>query len=696
MALQTECMSKNNSPTPVMTNESIAFSHGGGDMGAQLRAFEWTGTPLGHPASWSTSLRTTISIVLNSRFPSAVIWGPDLITIYNDAFKPILGGKPEALGRSFREIWKEAWDTIGPIAERAFQGEATFIENFPLIVERNGYPEQAYFTFCYSPVRDESGTVVGMIDTVIETTETVLAKASLAEMNVSLETQVEQRTRERDRVWRNSLDILVIHGRDGIFRDVNPAWTMVLGHETHEVVGHSFLEFVHPEDAALTQSSLETAMRENLTNFENRYLHKDGSPRWIAWMTSEEDGLVYAYGRHITAEKAAAAELEQAREALRQSQKMEALGQLTGGVAHDFNNLLQAIGGNLELIERRLLAGQMDVSSYTRAAQLAVDSASAMTQRLLAFARRQPLQPRSVDLNALVIGMEDLIRRSVGLPVLVDLKLGANLPRVWSDANQIESALLNLAINARDAMPEGGRLTIETAVGPLDAVASVAEANANPEPHVRLSIVDTGTGMNPDVLARAFEPFFTTKPIGQGTGLGLSQIYGFVHQSGGHIDIDSTIGKGTTVTLWLPCSSQESSEEGALKEASKAQPSTAGTVLVVEDEALVRMVIVETLSEQGYAVLEADDGASALRILESAAQLDLLITDVGLPGMNGRQVAELGRRLRPGLKVLFLTGYAHSAGIQEEALGLDTQLVGKPVALDVLLAKVGSMLNTCC
>ncbi|WP_247887032.1 ATP-binding protein [Azospirillum sp. SYSU D00513] len=392
-----------------------------------------------------------------------------------------------------------------------------------------------------------------------------------------------------------------------------------------------------------------------------------------------------------------------AEEKLRQSQKMEAVGQLTGGVAHDFNNLLQAISGSLELIERRVLSGSSpgaaELEPYTRAARQSVDRAAALTQRLLAFSRRQPLQPKAVDLNAVVAGMEDLIRRSVGLPVTVEIIAETGLWASWVDANQLENTLLNLAINARDAMPDGGRITIRTANADLRETAAAAEAGVEPGRYALLSVTDTGMGMTPDVLEQAFEPFFTTKPVGQGTGLGLSQLHGFVHQSGGHIRIATAVGEGTTVTLYLPLHSGPvagpAEMDGAAGDGPDAPPAgmpVARTILVVEDEALVRMVIADTLQERGYDVLEAEDGPSALSILESAAPIDLLTTDVGLPGMNGRQVAEMARRLRPGLKVLFLTGYAHGAGMDDEALGAGTQLLSKPVALDSLTAKVASML----
>jgi nitrogen-specific signal transduction histidine kinase len=381
-------------------------------------------------------------------------------------------------------------------------------------------------------------------------------------------------------------------------------------------------------------------------------------------------------------------------ERLRQSAKMEAVGRLAGGVAHDFNNLLQAISGSLEVVERRLAAGQIDVGQHVAAARTTVDRATALTQRLLAFARRQPLKPEYTNLNALVLGMRDLIQKSVGEAVQVELRLADDLWPIWADAIQVESALLNLAINARDAMPEGGRLAVETSNTHLDEAYVAMEPGLEAGDYVMLAVTDTGTGMPPDVLARAFEPFFTTKPVGQGTGLGLSQLYGFARQSGGHVRIESEVGRGTSVRLYLPrhCGAEEATPEMPPEPSPQVQMKK--SVLVVEDEALVRMLLVEALEDQGYTVLEADNGNTALDIVTSPERIDLLATDVGLPGINGRQLAEMARALRPDLKVLFLTGYAYNAGMDKEVLGLSTQLLDKPIALEAFCAKVHEMLRS--
>jgi signal transduction histidine kinase/CheY-like chemotaxis protein len=391
--------------------------------------------------------------------------------------------------------------------------------------------------------------------------------------------------------------------------------------------------------------------------------------------------------------RAEVAEREQAQEALRQAQKMEAVGQLTGGVAHDFNNLLQAILGNLDILNDKL-TGREDLIRHVRFAIQAGDRAATLTQRLLAFARRQPLAPTSLNLNALVGGMQELLQRSVGKTIQVEAVLAGGLWRTWADANQVENGLLNLAINARDAMPAGGKLTVETANSHLDDAYVSGQLGLQPGQYVLLSVTDTGSGMPPDVLARAFEPFYTTKPIGQGTGLGLSQLYGFARQSGGHVAIYSEEGRGTTVKFYLP--RHFGVPEAADTVTAPPEPAAANegeTILLVEDEGLVRMLMVQTLEDKGYRVIEAHEAQGAIGILESDMKIDLLATDVGLPGMNGRQLAETARALRPGLSVLFLTGYAHNAALGDEPLGPRTQLISKPFTVKVLLTKIRSMLE---
>ena len=517
----------------------------------------------------------------------------------------------------------------------------------------------------------------------------------LTSLNATLEQQVAERTRDRDRIWRLSTDVMVVARFDAIIVSVNPAWTSLLGWTEDELIGRSFMDLVHPEDGAATLAAAGNVSSGSiLPRFENRYRHKDGSYRWLTWTAVPDDLFIHAIGRDFTAEKEQAEALAKTEDALRQSQKMEAVGQLTGGIAHDFNNLLTGITGSLELLGTRIAQGRLnDVERYTTAAQGAARRAAALTHRLLAFSRRQTLDPKPTDANRLVAGMEDLIRRTVGPANAIEVVAAGGLWTTLVDPPQLENALLNLCINARDAMPDGGRITIETANKWLDSRAA-AERDVDPGQYISLCVSDTGSGMPPDVIAKAFEPFFTTKPIGQGTGLGLSMIYGFVRQSGGQVRIYSEVGQGTNVCLYLP---RYVGSEGVAEEArdlADAPRAVSGeTVLVVDDEPTVRMLVTEVLEELGYAAIEAADGASGLKVLQSDVRIDLLITDVGLPGgMNGRQMADAARAGRPGLTTLFITGYAENAVVGNGHLEPGMHVLTKPFAMEALAARIKELI----
>ena len=383
-------------------------------------------------------------------------------------------------------------------------------------------------------------------------------------------------------------------------------------------------------------------------------------------------------------------ELQASEDQLRQSQKLDALGQLTGGVAHDFNNLLTGISGSLEILQTRLAHGQLtDVDRFITAAQGASKRAAALTHRLLAFSRRQTLDPKPTNANRLIEGMEDLVRRTVGPSIEVETVLAEDLWITLCDASQLENAVLNLCINARDAMPDGGRLTIETVNTSLDGRAAREQDMAAGQ-YVMVCVTDTGTGMAPDVIERAFDPFYTTKPMGQGTGLGLSMTYGFAKQSGGQVRIYSEVGKGTTMRIYLPRHAGEEDAESLPAQLTEAPRAQAGeTVLIVDDDEAVRMLVTEVLQELGYAAIEAADGNSGLNLLQSNARIDLLITDVGLPGgMNGRQIADAARVRRPDLKVLFITGYAENAVVRNGYLEAGMQIMIKPFTMEALATRI--------
>lgn len=389
------------------------------------------------------------------------------------------------------------------------------------------------------------------------------------------------------------------------------------------------------------------------------------------------------------------AQLRHNEEALRQSQKMEAVGQLTGGIAHDFNNMLPGVIGSLELIRRRLARGRTeDLDSLIDLGVTSANRAASLTHRLLAFSRRQSLDSKAVQMNSLVLSMGELLQRSLNESIQLEMRLDEKLWIAEADPNQLESALLNLVINARDAMPEGGKLVVETSNQVLHREFTVAYPNLEPGDYVMLSVTDNGSGMPQSVISRAFDPFFTTKPIGQGTGLGLSMIYGFSKQSRGHVSIDSEVDQGTTVRLYLPRYRGEELEQPASDIQQSPNAIDGETVLIVEDDPAVRVLVSAVLSELGYAFLEAGDADGAMPILNSTQRIDLLISDVGLPGMNGRQLAEIGRQYRPELKILFITGYAEHAAVRGGFLDSGMQMITKPFTFDLLTAKVREMIKS--
>ncbi|MDO9451416.1 MAG: PAS domain-containing protein [Stagnimonas sp.] len=540
----------------------------------------------------------------------------------------------------------------------------------------------------------EGGCVVRWIGTNTDIDDHKKAQAELAGLNASLEQQVEEQTRDRNGIWRLSSDLMVTAAFDGSIEAVNPAWADTLGWAEGELVGRNFIDFLHEDSLPHTLTELAALTSgKTVQGFENRYRHKDGSSRVISWSAVPDGTRIRAVGRDITVERQRLEELRQAEASLRQSQKMESIGQLTGGIAHDFNNLLTGILGSLDMMQRRLTNGRVDdLERFMSAAITSAQRAAALTHRLLAFSRRQSLDSKPVDVNRLVLSMEDLLKRTLGEQVDLEVKLGSEGWLVSTDENQLDSALLNLAINARDAMPQGGKLTIETTTTRLESRYTDLHEALEPGEYVVISVSDTGMGMSAEVIAKAFEPFFTTKPIGQGTGLGLSMIYGFVRQSGGHVRIYSELERGTTVKLYLP-RLRGGETQGAEVLLPEAPQGTGEIVLVVEDDPAVRLLVMSLLLELGYAAIEAADSSAALPILESAQPLDLMISDVGLPGMNGRQLADVARHHRPGLQILFITGYAEKAAVRSAFLAPGMQMISKPFTIDVLAVKIREILG---
>jgi PAS domain S-box-containing protein len=559
-------------------------------------------------------------------------------------------------------------------------------------------------------VRDETHHARWLRGACYEITERKVLEARLLALNETLESRVAERTRELETSVKNLEETerrfrLLVEGvTDYAIFMLDPAghvvnWNAgaerINGYSAREIIDQHFSLFYTEQDRqnGLPQQVIEAAARTGRYEHEGWRVRKDGSLFWASAVVNaihDSAGQLLGFAK-ITRDLT---ERRTTEERLRQAQKMEAFGQLVGGVAHDFNNLLTAISGNIETLQRRLPEGVDDnPQRLAKAALHATARGALMTSRLLAFSRRQPLEPKSVSVNSLIAGMSEILQQTLGETVQIETVLAAGVWAIFVDSNQLESALLNLAVNSRDAMPQGGKLTIEAANTYLDeAYSAIAEVPAGQ--YVGIFVSDIGTGMTPEVASKAFDPFFTTKEVGQGTGLGLSQVYGFIKQSGGYVKIYSEVGAGTTIKIYLP---RYVSADRAAEEKPAAIPiarANGETILMVEDDADVRSSVVEILGEMGYRVNEARDGLSALRQLDAYPETRLLLTDVGLPGgMNGRQLADEALRRRPGLKVLFASGYARNAIVHHGRLDPGVELIMKPFTYAELAAKVRRVLD---
>jgi PAS domain S-box-containing protein len=528
------------------------------------------------------------------------------------------------------------------------------------------------------------------------------ATRGLQRLNETLEAKVIERTTELHRSELQFQQLVAgvtdyaIYMLDpkGNIISWNPGAERIKGYAATEVIGTNFSQFYTEEDRASgkPQQALATAARVGKYEAEAWRVRKDGTRFWANVLIDAirgPDGTLVGFAkitRDMTEQRAM-------QEQLHQAQKMEAIGQLTGGVAHDFNNLLTVILGNLETLWRELPADDSRLRRAVDQATRGAQRAATLTQQLLAFSRRQPLNPKPTDINRLVSGMSDLIRRTLSEDISVETVLGGGLWRVEVDSHQLESALLNLAVNSRDAMPNGGKLTIETVNTHLDAEYVARFAELAPGQYVVICVTDTGTGMTREVMARAFDPFFTTKPVGSGTGLGLSQVFGFVKQSGGHVKLYSEVGEGTTIKIYLPRLMRDVTAVEPETPAPAPRGQATETILVVEDDEDVRRYSTECLRELGFSILEANDGASALRILDHHSEVSLLFTDVGLPGINGRELVEEARRRRPALRVLFTTGYARNAIVHQGRLDPGLELLTKPFTRSQLASRVRDVLD---
>ena len=657
-----------------------------GEVAQTLRAPGRHCDALGEPTIWPLPLRTALGMILRMEAPAAVFWGSDRLCFFNDALAALLAPerRPALLGRPTTAVGGAQWEEIG-----------------------------AHWRCTYSDIDadvDAPGNASGgLLMLCADTGERQRTAEALAQSEA------------RFHAIANSIDQMIWSTLPDGFHDYyNRRWYEFTGVPEGSTDGEAWNGMFHPDD----QERAWAAWRHSLDigeayHIEYRLRHHSGQYRWVLgraqpvrtasgaisrWYGTCTDIETIVQAREVLARSrgelerlvgARTDELMAAEEQLRQAQKMEAVGQLTGGIAHDFNNLLATITSSLELMQRRIAQGRTDnLDRYIGMGQAASRRAAALTHRLLAFSRRQTLDPKPTDVNRLIRGMEDLIRRTIGPSIELEVVGAVGLWTAIVDPHQLENALLNLCINARDAMPDGGRLTIETANKWMDSHSAAARAVPAGQ-YLSLCVTDTGTGMSPELLARIFEPFFTTKPMGSGTGLGLSMVYGFARQSGGSVRAYSEVGMGSTLCVYLPRHAGPADADDAqhTPHATARLGDRSEVVLVVDDEASVRALVVEALEELGYQTLQAENGPDGLTLLQSPRRIDLLVTDVGLPGgMNGRQMADAGRTTRSTLKVLFITGYAENAVVGNGHLAHGMQIMSKPFSMVALGERVQAML----
>ena len=664
------------------------FLNGGGRAAEMIRARDWSDHPLGTPDQWPEGLCSALSLIVNSPESMILCWGPELWFFFNEAYFPLLGPRLDwAMGERFDRVWADGLEQAMPIIEAAYAGNSPRYVDVPWKLDTDRGAADTWWSFSYSRILDRRGDIAGLFIFTNETTARVLSDAALKrsqaelttalddlrQLNRTLELRVDQRTTERN------LLASIVETTDSVVNviDLDYNWMAInrAGIDAFEAVfgvrpkvGDNILHLIadQPEQQAAVRSAWDPALagREYTAtgefgdpsrgNVRRAYEMKfnavrDGRGRQVG---------AFQFVTDVTERRKAEAALLEAQDALRQAQKMEAMGQLTGGVAHDFNNLLTPILGSLDLLQRRGTLSAREARLVDGALQSA-ERARTLVHRLLAFARRQPLQSGPVDLVTLVGGMSELIASTAGSPVAVRTMIAADLPPALADANQLEMAILNLCVNARDAMPDGGTLTI--AADCPDAQATAAAAVA-PGLYVRLSVIDTGTGMDAETAARAIEPFFSTKGIGRGTGLGLSMVHGLALQLGGTMAIVSAPGLGTRIDLWLPVSGERVRQVEAGDEEAAGEAGFRGRALVVDDEALVRMTTADMLQSLGYEVVEADGATEAEQML-AQRRFDLVVTDHLMPGRTGVWLARSIHDRHPGLPVLIVSGYADIDGL---------------------------------
>ncbi|WP_242008406.1 hybrid sensor histidine kinase/response regulator [Sphingomonas ginsenosidivorax] len=647
-----------------LASAASSFMDDQNEMAGRLRNHPWCDTALGLPQHWPEALRTLVGVMLGSDQPMFTAWGPDRLMLYNDGYAQVLGNKhPAALGRPCRDVWAEIWPMLAPLFQRVFEGKAVHEADMLLSLDRYGYLEDAYFSFSYTPVRDAAGAVAGLFCACRETT---------------LEVAVNRRViAERELLWRNSQDMLVILDDAGIFEAVNPAAARILGWQPEDMTGRSVFDFIHPDDRADARAVLAQAAQGPLPAYEVRFLDKGNGVRWMSWVAAPQGQSIYATGRDISDAKAQAEALRQVEDRLRHAQQLEAIGKLTGGVAHDFNNLLTVIRGSVDLLQRPGLA-EARRQRYTAAIAEAADRASRLTAQLLAFARRQALKPEPLDCRMALHALAPLIGPLVGADIHIAWTIPDAPCPILVDHGQFDTTIINLIVNARDAMAGRGALTIGVERMPPPA----GYDGERDRDCFAIAVTDTGCGIPADILPSVFEPFFTTKAKTLGTGLGLSQAFGFAKQSGGDIAIVSDVGSGTTVTIYLPVSA----DQPTVAAARPLDPVdfAGANILLVEDDADVRQFATDVLLDLDHSVVAAENGHRALEHLSTTATpFDIVLSDVMMPGMTGLELGATVRAQYPQTPIVLTSGYSDVLA-DGGAAGFD--LLHKPYSAAQLVA----------
>lgn len=672
----------------------------GGECGAVIRERDWSATPMGQTNVWPLALRATVANIVNSPVAKVLMWGPEHRMFYNDAYSPIIGPRhPAAIGEPVDTQLPEVWDWNRPILQAALRGESISHSGIEMHLDGPDGGQNFIFDLHYTPVYDDHGGVGGVMCTVIDQTAVTHLGRDLAASNRRFRTAMDA---VHGVLWTNS--------PDGRMLGEQPGWAALTGQAQHEYQDYGWAQAVHPDDQAESVRTWNEAVAA-----KSMYVHehrvRDAGGAWRNYairalpIVDDRGNIQEWVGIHadITHRRAAENALRQLNEELEsrvvaeigerrsaeaklaQSQKMETVGKLTGGVAHDFNNLLQVISGNLQLLAKDI-AGNERAERRVANAMAGVSRGSKLASQLLAFGRRQALEPKVINLSRLVREMEDMMRRAIGEAIEIESVVSGGLWNTLIDPVQVENALLNLAINSRDAMNGQGKLTIELANAHLDDEYARIHDEVSAGQYVMLAVSDTGSGIPADILDKVFEPFFSTKGEGKGSGLGLSMVYGFVKQSGGHIKIYSEAGLGTTIKLYLPRALQKEDVEVQ----SNVGPVLGGseTVLVVEDDHEVRATVVEMLSDLGYQVLKAADANSALNVIESGIPIDVLFTDVVMPGtLKSPELARKAKERLPDIAVLFTSGYTENSIVHGGRLDAGVDLLSKPYTREALARK---------